>query len=455
MKEIALLLLAVSGFSLPAITAITSLIEQEYTAAFRSFLGALFIPLPFAALLFVSFPGSDLISWTLVAVSLLTVLVLSFPWPAHRTHRPENPDTQIDERVTMFSRNELKPGSPQYDSYYSLHPDHLANDEAFRKKPGLLNKGALFSHPLFFKATESSFSTIESLHDKVEPETSPFRQDLDPVELARFIKSWMIHCGAHSVGVTPLKPHHLYSTGGRRERYGVPIRSGHTCAIAFTMEMDRKMVTTGPRAPTILESADQYLNVAVLAVKLTTFLAGLGYPSRAHIDSNYLVVCPLVARDAGLGEIGRMGLLMTPRLGPRVRLAVVTTEIELPSDPARPEYSMTEFCRFCEKCAEICPSQAIPRGEMRPDAHGRIRWQIDQEKCFSYWCQTGTDCGRCVAHCPYSHPDNLVHNSVRALIRHSYFFRRFAARFDDWLYGKKPVPRSATPWKEIKQGEHR
>ena len=52
--------------------------------------------------------------------------------------------------------------------------------------------------------------------------------------------------------------------------------------------------------------------------------------ARAHIDGNYQVIAPLVARDAGLGTIGRMGLLMTPELGPRVRLAVVTTR-------ARPE----------------------------------------------------------------------------------------------------------------------
>ena len=42
----------------------------------------------------------------------------------------------------------------------------------------------------------------------------------------------------------------------------------------------------------------------------------LGYPARAHIDGNYRVIAPLVARDAGLGEIGRMGLLMTPRSRP-------------------------------------------------------------------------------------------------------------------------------------------
>ena len=46
-------------------------------------------------------------------------------------------------------------------------------------------------------------------------------------------------------------------------------------------------------------------------VQLGYLIRSLAYPARTHIDGNYRVIAPLVARDAGLGEIGRMGLLMT------------------------------------------------------------------------------------------------------------------------------------------------
>ena len=88
-------------------------------------------------------------------------------------------------------------------------------------------------------------------------------------------------------------------------------------------------------------------------------IRSLGYPARAHIDANYRVVCPLVARDAGLGEIGRMGLLMTPGPGPRVRLAVVTTDVPLVSDERLRDDSMIDFCTRCKKCAEVCQPDAI------------------------------------------------------------------------------------------------
>ena len=40
-----------------------------------------------------------------------------------------------------------------------------------------------------------------------------------------------------------------------------------------------------------------------IAVQLAAFCRELGYPARAHIDANYQVIAPLVARDAGLGAI--------------------------------------------------------------------------------------------------------------------------------------------------------
>ncbi len=76
-----------------------------------------------------------------------------------------------------------------------------------------------------------------------------------------------------------------------------------------------------------MESAHQYVEAARTAIQLAAFIRNLGYDARAHIDGNYQVIAPLVARDAGLGEIGRMSLLITPKHGPRVRLAVVTTNM--------------------------------------------------------------------------------------------------------------------------------
>jgi epoxyqueuosine reductase QueG len=54
--------------------------------------------------------------------------------------------------------------------------------------------------------------------------------------------------------------------------------------------------------------------------------------------------------DAGLGEMGRFGYLITKELGPRVRLFAVTTDMPLVAD--RPvDIGVEDFCSFCKKCA--------------------------------------------------------------------------------------------------------
>ena len=201
-----------------------------------------------------------------------------------------------------------------------------------------------------------------------------------------------------------------------------------------------------------MESAHKYLTSGAIAVQLAETIRNLGYPARAHIDGNYRVVCPLVARDAGLGEIGRMGLLMTPELGPRVRIAVVTTDLPLVTDERERDYTTIDFCVKCKKCAEACPSQAISFDD-RADIDGVRRWQIDQEACFTLWCKMGTDCARCIAVCPYSHPDNPMHNLVRWGVRNSSLFRQTAIWMDDFFYGKKPPPLPLLDWQRT-QAQH-
>ncbi|MDW7709924.1 MAG: hypothetical protein SCH98_05575 [Deferrisomatales bacterium] len=69
-----------------------------------------------------------------------------------------------------------------------------------------------------------------------------------------------------------------------------------------------------------------------------------------------------MAVDAGLGEISRMGYVITKEYGPRVRLGGVTTD--LPLVPDRPvDIGVEDFCTICKKCARCCPSRSIPRDE--------------------------------------------------------------------------------------------
>jgi reductive dehalogenase len=380
----------------------------------------------------------------LLAITLLTLTWLLVPGRAP-VREEDTPRVRIDERDIMFSRRLLEPGSRRFREYYAANPDKKAPDEAFRAEPGLLSPGASASHPLAFPAADASFATIEHLRPFVSGETAAKTLEIDAPTATDFLERWTRKLGAVSVGFTELEEYHLYTHVGRGPDWGQPVTLDHRYAIALTVEMDKATLDHAPLAPTVMESAQQYVESGVIAIQLAEFIRRLGYPARAHIDGNYRVVCPLVARDAGLGEIGRMGLLMTPELGPRVRIAVVTTDLPLVPSARRRDPTMIDFCTRCRKCADVCPSDAIQFGD-RVDMDGVRRWQIDSEACFTFWCATGTDCARCMRACPYSHPDNWLHNLVRAGVRRSPRFRRLAIRGDDWLYGRKPAPKPLPNW---------
>lgn len=424
--------------------------EKEFYALRRILLLCLLVPVPF-------FLGAVLAAYQQTAFGnsllLITTLLITYLfWPFGRKLKPENdqPLTQIDERDTMFSRCELKQGSPRYKAYYAQQPEKLELDEKFRQRPGLLaTKSNLYS-PLTFASASANFFTVEQFNNAIKGSVNSRQIPIESADLTHYLKHWAQKIGALDCGITPLQSHHLYSVKGRGETYGKTISNKHSLAIAFTVEMDFEMMRYAPQGPAIMESGQRYLQSGTIAIQVAAFLRTLGYQAQAHIDGNYEVVCPLVARDAGLGEIGRMGLLMTPKQGPRVRISVVTTNAPLHPDKRKKDESMVAFCQICKKCARVCPSQSIPYTD-RNNLNGALRWQINSESCFTYWCQSGTDCGRCMSTCPYAHPDNLMHNAVRLGIRYFPHFRPVAAWMDDWIYGHKPTIQPVPKWMDYKE----
>ncbi len=431
-----LLLIGLTLFLFFAYAWFTSLRENEKRAANLIVFFGVFLLLPIVLILLFSFQCREIAGWILAGLYIMIPLLLLLPFDKQHK-QPPKPAGRIDERNIMFARVSYQPASDRYTAYYEQHPDKEIEDNKFREKPGILQPGSSFYDPLFFNAAHASFDAIAALHSVVDGDVAKNKIDINAKQAMAFIKKWAIKLGAKDVGVTLLKDYHKYSIVGCGDDHGKIVELNHKFAIAFTVEMDKGMIDTAPHAPTILETSQQYLESGEVAVQVALMIRRLGYAARAHIDGNYRVVCPLVAKDAGLGEIGRMGILMTPHLGPRVRISVVTTDIPLVFSRKKADPTMESFCRICKKCAETCPSNAISFDDMA-EIDGVKRWQINQEKCFTYWCQAGTDCGKCMAVCPYSHPDNFFHNMIRYGIRKNFLFRKIAARLDDLFYGKRP-----------------
>lgn len=451
--------------------------EGEPQAAVRLGFAGFLGMMPFLSPLFLPVGAGTFVAAALLSSVSVLALALLLPFPGRDLLPLGDPVPGVDERDIMFSRATLVPGTDRFEEYYRSRPQNRPLDDKFRKEPGLLAAGSAHFHREGFAAADAAFWTIEMLRPFVEgegeasvpereltPQASGIKlggerseagggpsRSSDPKAMAGFLKAWTLKMGAHSVGVTELRDYHLYSHVGRGPDYGRPVKLDHTYALALTVEMDKEMVDRAPRSPTAMESALQYLRGGVMAVQLADLIRRLGYRARAHVDGNYRVICPLVARDAGLGEFGRMGLLMTPTLGPRVRIAVVTTDLPLATDPPAPDPTTVDFCLECKKCADSCPSRAISFKAPEVDESGVRRWRIDAEACFTLWGRLGTDCARCMAVCPYSHPDNAMHSLVRWGIRNNGLFRKGALWMDDLMYGRRPPPKGELEWMDVSE----
>lgn len=77
---------------------------------------------------------------------------------------------------------------------------------------------------------------------------------------------------------------------------------------------------------------------------------------------------------AGLGEIGRNNLLLTPEFGSRVFIGEIVTDAKLETKETKKEWIPSHSCINCNLCVIHCPTKALDQGFTR-------------SKCLSYLSQ--------------------------------------------------------------------
>jgi reductive dehalogenase len=346
------------------------------------------------------------------------------------------PTERVDERDTMFARMARRPGTPAYEDYYSERPERKAVDDRLRRLPDLCQPGGLHYDPGIARETVDYFERIA----RIRPDPAVVEEWAARIGGARDstaeIKGMFLDLGAVAVGCAPLEREFVYTVKGRFDAdYGREIDLAHPSAVVFLVEMDHDAMHRAPEAPTLRESARQYWRAAEISLTVEAALQALGHEAKAHYDAHYDVILPPLAVRAGLGELGRHNILIADRYGSRVRIGAVTTDHPVVHD-APVSLGAARFCEVCLKCAENCPSRALSTGE-REVVRGVGKWPTDVERCYGYWRNAGTDCGICMAVCPYSHRNNWFHNMVRWTVRRFPRIARTAVWFDDVVYGRK------------------
>jgi len=113
------------------------------------------------------------------------------------------------------------------------------------------------------------------------------------------------------------------------------------------------------------------------------------------------------ALAAGAGELGRNGLIISEKFGPRIHLTdVIMTD--LPLLPDKPiDLGVEDFCKVCRKCAVTCPTNSISF-EGKQTYNGVEKYKIKWETCYKlrpYTVQYWAQCLTCATVCPYTKPN--------------------------------------------------
>ena len=423
--------------------------ERNFVGGFKTmFVSVLFSLFYLPVLLRMKIPMQNWFILSIWILSLLFLLVLVIPSRKKSPNMIVSIQEQVDERDALFHRfYRLKPGTPDFESYYHQHPEYKEIDDKIRALPDIANPGAATYVPHISPFALASMEMIDDLAKNVDWQPKPL--GVEPVraateEITQRIKGYARYLGAALVGTTGLNPAYIYSHVGRSPgRWGEPINLKHNFAIAIAVEMQHEMVRHAPENPTLTETSFQYLEAAKIATVLARYIHLLGFRARAHVDANYRVMCVPIAVDAGLGELGRLGLLITPEFGPRVRLAVVTTTMPLKQDSPK-VFGVQHFCQLCKKCATYCPSQSIPFGE-KEIVNGVEKWRSRQTSCYHYWRKKGTDCGICLRVCPYSYPNTAMHQMMRRIVQRNQLARKAIYLGDRFFYGNPMKRRYPLP----------
>lgn len=291
------------------------------------------------------------------------------------------------------------------------------------------------------------------------------RGDQDPRGLSRHIKTVARLFGADLVAITKIDRRWVYSRWfdeETKESYPIlfsdeteqkvqtpTVREDRTQVIPKEMEYAIVMVLSMNQegmaaAPTLTEMGTTYIAYAKLGFLTFTvaeFIRGLGYHALPMINDTALSV-PL-AIDAGLGQAGRHGLLITPQFGPRCRICKVLTDLPLETESPI-DFGVTAFCEVCKKCADHCPGGAISKKARSHEPgsvssnRGVLKWEFNAEKCRKFQTEsTGTNCGVCIRVCPYNKSRHWIHSAVRWSIENLPVSNPLWVKMDDaFSYGK-------------------
>ena len=173
------------------------------------------------------------------------------------------------------------------------------------------------------------------------------------------------------------------------------VKFEHAICIAYEQDYERTQAIPGSYAE--FTHFGTYRVMHQKALMLADFIRSLGYHAQLHSpNDNSAPYIPMFV-EAGLGQLGANGQLLSPHFGSRARIMIITTDA-LVTYTQPIDYGVPKFCEEqCQVCINRCPGRALMREKVW--WRGALKHKLLYENCRPVMSRY-SGCGICMKVCP-------------------------------------------------------
>jgi epoxyqueuosine reductase len=221
--------------------------------------------------------------------------------------------------------------------------------------------------------------------DDVVPE--PPKAPPDPNALTDDVRSKAAELGVNAIGFAPYDPKYTFAPH-QAKWFGPTV-------IVLIKEQNYELAQQIPHKQFEQDAFSTYAELMVAGARLASMIHDRGYRARAA-DSSSNSIVHHYAVEAGLGQMGLNGQLLTPAAGSRIRIGLIYTDAPLVHDEPR-DFGIPRICDACQVCVRRCPPGAVQA--RRQEYRGVEKAKIRMDLCFPVIVQAH-GCGICTKVCP-------------------------------------------------------
>jgi len=186
-----------------------------------------------------------------------------------------------------------------------------------------------------------------------------------------------------------------YIADGKDERF--PYKT----ILMLGMEMDKEQVLEIPNPGwKTRENHSYYIyeKLGKVTHEIADFIRQSGYACMTRVSIDGALKYPPHAVNAGMGNYGTHGLVLTKQFGSRIRFSAINIDADIPIDSPK-DINIEEFCKRCRLCQKVCPEESIPKEAA--EWRGAIKRKANSKKCINSFKERSM-CSYCLKVCPIS-----------------------------------------------------